>query len=89
MATKYQVLIDKCKKHFKEGDLKHAWKYYCDINDLLLKRLAKYNKYDEENRKRIYQEYHDYMQQLSDNEVYKITDYGKEQYYIKNGYIKL
>ena len=89
MTSNYQTLIDKCKKHFKKGDLKNAYKYFCDINDLLFKKLDEYDKYDEKNKQKVYQEYHDYMQQLTNNEVYKITDYGKEQYYIKNGYIKL
>ena len=31
---KYQVLIDECKKHYNNGDLKNAWKYWCKINDL-------------------------------------------------------
>ena len=77
----YQELVDKCKKAYIDKDMNLAYKFWCDIHDLLNKNLDEFDKYDEENRHKCYQEFHDYMQQFTDDEVYKITDYGKEKAY--------
>lgn len=77
----YQELVDKCKKAYIDKDMNLAYKFWCDIHDLLDKNLDEFDKYDEENRHKCYQEFHDYMQQFTDDEVYKITDYGKEKAY--------
>lgn len=77
----YQELVDKCKEQYNNKDLEGACKYWCDIHDLLDTKLNEFDKYDEKNRYKCYQEFHNYMQQFSDDEVYKITDYGKRQAY--------
>ena len=77
----YQELVDKCKKAYIDKDMNLTYKFWCDIHDLLDKNLDEFDKYDEENRHKCYQEFHDYMQQFTDDEVYKITDYGKEKAY--------
>lgn len=77
----YQELVDKCKKAYIDKDMNLAYKFWCDIHDLLQEKLDKFDKYDDENRHKCYQEFHDFMQQFADDEVYKITDYGKEKAY--------
>lgn len=77
----YQELVNKCKKYFADKDIKNAYKVWCDIHDLLDKNLNAFDKCDDENRYKCYQEFHDYMQQFTDDEVYKITDYGKTKAY--------
>ena len=77
----YQELVDKCKKAYIDKDMNLTYKFWCDIHDLLDKNLDEFDKYDKENRHKCYQEFHDYMQQFTDDEVYKITDYGKEKAY--------
>ena len=77
----YQELVDKCKKAYADKDMDLAYKFWCDIHDILDKKLDEFDKYDDENRHKCYQEFHDFMQQFTDDEVYTITDYGKEKAY--------
>lgn len=77
----YQELVDKCKKAYADKDMNKADELWCDIHDLLSKNLDEFDKNDEENRYKCYQEFHDYMQQFTDEEVYNITDYGKQKAY--------
>ena len=85
----YQKLIDKCRKYYRKKDLKNAYQYWCKIHDLLLNKLDSFDKYDEKNVNKCYQEFYNYMRQFTDDEVYDITDYGKELYYIENGYLEI
>ena len=82
----YRTLIDNCKNYFNNGDMKNAWKCWCEINDLFLDNLDKYDTHEEEERKKVYSEYYYYMEEFANEEIYKITDYGKELYYIEEGY---
>lgn len=84
----YQELVDKCKKAYKNHDMEKAYQYWSDIHDLLDEKLNKFDKYDDTNRHKCYQEFHDYMQQFTDEEVYKITDYCRIKHYRELGYIK-
>lgn len=77
----YQELVNACKKAYADKDMNKALELWCDIHDLLNKNLDEFDKYDEENRHKCYQEFHDYMQQFTDDEVYTITDYGKAKAY--------
>lgn len=77
----YKELVDKCKKYFADKDMENAYKIWCDIHDLLDKNVNAFDKCDDENRYKCYQEFHDYMQQFTDDEVYTITDYGKQKAY--------
>lgn len=77
----YQELVDKCKKAYADKDINKALEYWCDIHDLLDNKLNEFDKYDDENRHKCYQEYYNFMQQFTDDEVYTITDYGKEKAY--------
>ena len=84
----YQELVDKCKKAYKKHDLHMAYKYWCDIHEILLNKLDKFDEYDEENRYKCYDEFHKYIEQFTSDEVYDITDYGKEKYYIEEGLLE-
>ena len=85
----YQKLVDKCKKAYKKHDLHTAYLCWCEIHDIFQNKLDKFDKYDEINVLNCYQEFHEYIEQFTNDEVYDITDYGKELYYIEEGYRKL
>ena len=76
----YQELIDKCRQAYKEHDLKLAYDYWEQIHELLSNKLEEC-KEDGEQRWQVYAEYYDNIMQISNQEVYDITDYGKEQAY--------
>lgn len=80
----YQELVDKCKKAYADRNLELADKYWCEIFDVLDKKL----KNNEEDKFNIYQEFHTYMEQFTDNEVYAITDYGRRKAYLKMGIVR-
>lgn len=75
----YQEIINNCRKAYKEHKMELANKYWCEMFELLEKKLD--NTKTEEERKNVYIEYFDYMRQFEDNEIYDITDYGKEKAY--------
>lgn len=75
----YQEIINNCKKAYKEHKMELAYKYWYEMFELLEKKLD--NTKTEEERRNVYTEYFDYMRQFEDNEVYDITDYGKEKAY--------
>ena len=77
----YQEMVDKCKKAYKDKNLKLAYQYWCEIYDILDKKLSNVSK--EEEKKSLYMEFFDYIDKFTDEEVYDITDYGKEQAYIR------
>lgn len=79
----YQNLVDKCKKAYKEKDLTSAYKFWEKIYDILDERLNKFDIANDEKRNKCYQEFNKYMKQFTDDEVYTITDYGKQQAYRK------
>lgn len=81
----YRELVNKCKKAYNSRDLDKAYKYWCDIHDLLNKNLDKATNYD--NKLVCYQEYWNCMEQFEDKEVYDITDYGKRKAYLEQGLI--
>lgn len=83
----YQELVDKCKNAYKNHDLKNAYQYWCDIHNKLFNNLDKYDKYDDKNRNKCYEEFYKYEKQFTDQEVYDITDYGKEKCYKELGYL--
>lgn len=71
----YQELVNECKKSYAECSLNGAYHYWEEIHNLLLSKLNKCSSEDE--RHAMYSEFHNYMQQFTDDEVYDITDYGK------------
>lgn len=77
----YQELVNVCKKAYADKDMNLAYKFWCDIHDILDKKLDEFDKYDEENRFKCYKEFQDYMKQFTDDEVYRITDYSKQKAY--------
>lgn len=86
---KYQKLIDLCKGAYNSGDLSSAWEYWKMIYGLLDRKLSKIDKGDQTKITEFFNEYHSYMEQFTDEEVYDITDYGKEQYNLKMGYLEI
>lgn len=77
----YRELIDNCKKAYKEHNMTLAYQYWCKIFELLEQKLKSVN--NEEDRTKYYTEHFEYMREFTDNEVYDITDYGKENSYKK------
>lgn len=70
---KAKNLVEKAKKQFANGDVKNASKTWCELHDL----------YENANSEQEIMEFHKLMSLFTDNEVYTITDYLKEQYYNK------
>lgn len=83
----YQELIDLCKGAYNSGNLSSAYKYWEMIYGVLDKKLSKIDKHNKVEIQERYDEFNEYMNQFSDKEVYDITDYGKEQAYLKMGYL--
>ena len=76
----YQELIDKCRKAYQDKKIAVAYKYWEEIHELLSKKLDECGE-DQNKRWQVYAEYHDNIMQIPNQEVYDITDYGKEQAY--------
>ena len=72
----YQELIDKCRKAYKDKKIAVAYHYWEEIHELLSKKLDECEK-DQNKRWKVYAEYHDSINQIPNQEVYDITDYGK------------
>ena len=75
----YQETIDKCKKAYKEHNLNLANQYWEKLYEILDSKLENANNL--EDRQNVYDEHFKYMQQFTNEEVYKITDYAKEKAY--------
>lgn len=67
-------LVEKAKECFHKGDVKNAAKAWCKIYDL----------YENSHSMEDVSELHSVMARFTDNEVFGITDYLKEEYYKKN-----
>ena len=72
----YQELIDKCRQAYKNNNIVSAYYYWEQIHELLSNKLEEC-KEDGEQRWKVYAEYHDSINQIPNQEVYDITDYGK------------
>ena len=84
-GKEYQELISKCKQAYKEHDLRLAYTYWVQIYEILSQKIEDVENIKDlsgtelELKKRdIYFEFFDCMEQFSNNEVYDITDWGKE-----------
>lgn len=76
----YQELVDKCKKAYADKDLKLAWQLWEELGKIIDK-LDEIDIKDDEKRNAIFEEYHSYTKQFTDEEVFGITDYGKQKAY--------
>ena len=76
----YQELVDKCKKAYIDKDLKLAWQLWEELGKIIDK-LDEIDIKDDEKRNAIFEEYHSYTEQFTDEEVFGITDYGKQKAY--------
>ena len=75
----YQEFIDKCRKAYKDKKIAAAYHYWGRIHELLSNKLDECK--DEQQRWQIYEEYNNALNQIPNQEVYDITDYGKKQAY--------
>lgn len=75
----YQELVNKCKQAYKEKNMLIASTLWKELYSLLYSKLD--NATDENARIELFREYDKYMEQFTNDEVYDITDYLKEQYY--------
>lgn len=75
----YQEFIDKCRKAYKDKKIAVAYHYWGKIHELLSNKLDECK--DEQQRWQIYEEYNNALNQIPNQEVYDITDYGKKQAY--------
>lgn len=77
----YQELVNACKKAYADKDMNKALEYWEKMYDLLDEKKSKFDKTDEKNIYACFSEFDSYMKQFTDDEVYTITDYGKEKAY--------
>lgn len=77
----YQELVNKCREEYYKSDLASAYKYWEEMFNVLDEKLNQYDKTDEKNRFVCYDEFNKCMREFTDDEVYKITDYGREKAY--------
>lgn len=82
LIPKAELLAKKCKDACKNGDLESAYKYWCEIYDCIIPGEVMRNTSEIEKNLR-YSNHSKIMELFSDDEVYRITDYGKELEYRK------
>lgn len=82
MSDKAQSLVNDLKNYYSEGDIPSAYSCWCKIYELF--EPKEYMNWEE--RKTLFSEQQKYVSQISDEAVYKITDYGREKYYREQGY---
>lgn len=76
-------LVKKCKEAYRSNNLDLAGKYWNEIYE----KYAPSIKEDEKTRYEKYEKLNKLMSDFTDEEVYDITDYLKEQEYKKEGCI--
>lgn len=77
----YQEIIDKCRQAYKEHNLKLAYDYWGQMFEVFNSKLEKAK--DTKETQELYEEFFNYTIQVPDQEVYDITDYGREQSYMQ------
>lgn len=77
----YQELVNKCKQAYKENDLASAYEFWKKIYDMLDEKLSQFDINDDKQRYKCYEEFNMYINQFDNQEVYDITDYGKQKAY--------
>lgn len=79
---KAQILVDKIKNSCAESNLEEAWTCWCELFSL-------YNTPEsasDDERMTDCIELHTFLQQITNEEVYAITDYGKRKTYSVENY---
>lgn len=77
-----QSYLDSIKESYKNGDIPDAWHNWCKLYDL----YEPTKNMNDEERNKEFSELLSFTNQIEDKAVYAITDYGREQEYIKMGY---
>ena len=84
-GKEYQELISKCKQAYKEHDLRLAYTYWVQMHEILSRKIEEVENIKDLSsvelklkKRDIYFEFFDCIEQFSNNEVYDITDWGKE-----------
>lgn len=77
----YQELVNKCRQAYKENDLASAYEFWKKIYDMLDEKLSQFDINDDKQRYKCYEEFNMYINQFDNQEVYDITDYGKQKAY--------
>lgn len=68
----YQELIDLCKQAYNNKDLSSAYEFYKQLYQAFNKKLS-----ITLDKQECYQEYFKALEQFTNEQIYKITDYGK------------
>ena len=84
-TLKYKYIMSRCKDAYRKGDMEKAYHYWCGMYDELERREKRYDYYDDDWIE-VHREFNNYMSKFTNQEVYEITDYGKEKYYKEKGY---
>lgn len=84
VATKRQKLIKVCKEFYNNKDLKNAYKLWEQLFNTLDEDV--YGLTNEEDVALVYKVFTDDLKAFTNQEVYDITDYGKNLIYSEMGY---
>ena len=85
MNKTYEKLVTNCKRAYKNNDLEKAYDYWCRMYDELEYLEKEFNE-DPDEWAKAHLEFQSYMNKFTNQEVYDITDYGREKYYKEKGY---
>lgn len=80
-CLKAEELVDRIHESYSKGNLEEAYKSYCNLYDLFNSE----NKSEEDKIKNS-DNLNEILSEISDKELYDITDYGKEKSYREMGF---
>lgn len=80
VAEEYQAEVDKCLDAYNNKDLDTAYKAWCQLHEILDKRLDSAGPKDDD-RFPLYKEWQTYIDKIPSDIMYEITDYGKNKIY--------
>ena len=83
MNTPYSKDLQLAKKAYQNGDLKTASKHFDKMYETYTKCMSQCGD-DSNKRSKVIRFFNDQLAKFTDQEVYGITEYMREQYYLTN-----
>lgn len=87
-SSDYQKFVDASRNAYKENNLEEAYKYWCKLHDMVDNKLNQVDEKDDKARFNCWKEFQSYIDQFPSEEIYAITDYGKNKIYREEGLIE-
>ena len=83
MNTPYSKDLHLAKKAYQNGDLKTESKHFDKMYETYTKCMSQCGD-DSNKRSKVIRFFNDQLAKFTDQEIYAITDYMREQYYLTN-----